>query len=129
MILLDTHVLLWMGFAPERLSRPAAEAIAAARVGGGVGIAAITLWEIAWLASRGRISLNEPTRVWLAGVPERASVQALTAAVALAAAELGAEFPNDPCDRLIAGTALALGAPLVTSDIAIRRSRRLTTIW
>lgn len=129
MILLDTHVLLWMGFTPERLSRPAAKAIAAARAAGGVGIAAITLWEIAWLASRGRIVLNEPTPVWLKGVAERASVQALTAEVALAAAELGSEFPKDPCDRLIAGTALVLGAPLVTSDLGMRRSRLLTTVW
>jgi PIN domain nuclease of toxin-antitoxin system len=51
-IFLDTHVLIWMASDPKRLSRKAREAIRHerekdAREKTGVGIAAITLWELA----------------------------------------------------------------------------------
>ena len=49
MILLDTHVLLWMAHEPKRLSAKAREAIRDARQG--VAVATITVWELAWLAA------------------------------------------------------------------------------
>jgi PIN domain nuclease of toxin-antitoxin system len=53
MILLDTHVLAWLVADPARLSRSAASAIRRARANQGIGIAAISLWELALLFSRG----------------------------------------------------------------------------
>jgi len=35
----------------------------------------------------------------------------------------------DPFDRLIAGTAVALGVPLVTPDARIATAERVTVIW
>jgi PIN domain nuclease of toxin-antitoxin system len=35
----------------------------------------------------------------------------------------------DPHDRLIAGTAVRLGVPLLTADRRIRGHERVTTIW
>ena len=49
MILLDTHVLVWVAVEPRRLSRAAASAIRQATVTGGLAIASITLWELAFL--------------------------------------------------------------------------------
>jgi PIN domain nuclease of toxin-antitoxin system len=43
-ILLDTHVLVWLVADPARLSRRAASAIRRARANQGIGIAAISLW-------------------------------------------------------------------------------------
>ena len=43
MILLDTHVLIWLAFEPEKLSKAAAEAIQASGQMGGLAISAITL--------------------------------------------------------------------------------------
>jgi len=54
-ILLDTHVLAWLVADPARLSRPAASAIRRARAHQGIGIAAISLWELAMLFARGRL--------------------------------------------------------------------------
>jgi len=48
-ILLDTHVVLWLTVKPERLSKAAARAIKRAERSDGVAIASITLWEIAQL--------------------------------------------------------------------------------
>jgi PIN domain nuclease of toxin-antitoxin system len=43
MILLDTHVVLWLVIAPERLSRVSSSAIRRARTGDGIALAEITL--------------------------------------------------------------------------------------
>ena len=50
MIVLDTHVLIWTVDANPRLGRAARAAIAEAAAEGGVGVSAITPWEIALLS-------------------------------------------------------------------------------
>ncbi|MGD0228301.1 MAG: PIN domain-containing protein, partial [Terriglobia bacterium] len=57
MILLDTHVLIWMASDPKQLSKKARDAIRDARQKTGVAVATITLWELAWLAENGRIQV------------------------------------------------------------------------
>jgi predicted nucleic acid-binding protein len=52
MILLDTHIVIWLAFEPDKLSKRAKEAIAAARLQGGLAIAGITLLELAWLGEK-----------------------------------------------------------------------------
>ena len=58
MILLDTHVLIWLAREPKKLSKKAADAISQSSREGGLGIAAITLWELAWLAAHGRLAIS-----------------------------------------------------------------------
>ena len=58
MILLDTHALVWLRVEPAKLSPTAREAIRVARQGGGVAISATTLWELAWLATLGRLHVH-----------------------------------------------------------------------
>ena len=60
MILLDTHVLVLLSLEPNKLSKKARQAIRAERAGSGIAIAAITLWELAWLAENGRIQVLAP---------------------------------------------------------------------
>ncbi len=58
MILLDTHVVLWLTTDPAKLSGKAKSAIEDARKNGdGLAISDITLLELATLASKGRIHL------------------------------------------------------------------------
>ena len=55
MILLDTHIVIWLALQPDRLSKRAKAAIRAARIEGGLAIAGISLLELAWLAQKGRV--------------------------------------------------------------------------
>jgi PIN domain nuclease of toxin-antitoxin system len=55
MILLDTHVVIWLAFEPNKLSKRAKEVVRAAHLEGGLAIAGITLMELAWLAEKGRV--------------------------------------------------------------------------
>lgn len=63
MILLDTHVILWLVLAPERMSRPAAAAIRRARVSEGIAIADISLLELATLFPVGVFAIPVPWKV------------------------------------------------------------------
>ena len=58
MILLDTHVLILLANEPVKLSPRAIETIHSGRENDGLAISAITLWELAWLATHGRITFT-----------------------------------------------------------------------
>jgi PIN domain nuclease of toxin-antitoxin system len=130
MILLDTHVLLWLLLEPEKLSQEASAAITRTlRTGEAIAISPITLVEIARLAARGRVQLSRPARAFLAKIESDFSVHTITAEIAYIAGQLADPFPGDPADRIIAATALTEGMTVITADERIRRSAVVKTIW
>jgi PIN domain nuclease of toxin-antitoxin system len=129
MILLDTHVLLWMASDPNRLSAKAREAIRSARQNSGVAIATITLWELAWLAQNGRIQISSSVETFVRETVARVILKPMTPEIAAVAAGLPIAYPKDPADRLIGSTAIVEGIPLITADQQIRRSKAVQTIW
>jgi PIN domain nuclease of toxin-antitoxin system len=129
MILLDTHVLVWMAIEPGKLSKKADEAIRAATHTGGISISAISLWEIAWLAVRGRIEFMGTPEAFVEEISSRTSVHPITTKIALLANQLPKTYSSDPSDRLIGATALVAGIDLVTKDRSIRNFGQIRTIW
>ena len=132
MILIDTHVLVWINRSPEKLSRDARRAIERTTRADAAAIASITLWELATLVLRGRIRLKAGTvRTFLDEMVQTPGLTVLEirAEVAALAAQFPADFPGDPADRLIAATARAHRIPLVTSDERIQASPLVETIW
>ena len=107
MILLDTHVLVWAVSQPKKLSRAADAAIRRARIGGGIGIASITLWELAVLISRGHIGAPGTIDNSIQTIVETigASIRPLTPEIAALATQFPEDFSHDPADRLIGATA------------------------
>jgi PIN domain nuclease of toxin-antitoxin system len=128
-ILLDTHVLVWLTSEPTRLSRQARSAIRRAGRGGGIAISAITLWELAWLATHGRLQPTGTVEAYLDEASSRVAVRPITAKIAALANQFPAVYSNDPCDRLIGATAPAEGMVLITKDTTIRDCKQLQTLW
>ena len=129
-ILLDTHVVLWLTSDPAKLSGKARGAIEVSRKNGdGVAICDITLLELAALANKGRIHLSISLESFLQEVESRFVVLPISGRTCARAMGLPATYPKDPADRVIAATALVEGLSLLTADRAIRRSRTVQTIW
>ena len=129
MILLDTHVLIWMSSDPHRLSKKAREAIREARQATGIAVASITLWELAWLAENRRLLIAGSVEAFVRESVSRVIVMPMTPEIVALAVRLPDAFPKDPADRLIASTAIVDGIPLVTADEPIRQAKVAQTIW
>jgi PIN domain nuclease of toxin-antitoxin system len=129
-ILVDTHVVVWLAFDQNRISRKARSAIDEARKNAdGLAISDITLLELATLATKGRIHLDISLESFLQEVESRFVVLPIGGRACARAMALPATYPKDPADRVIAATALVEGLSLLTADRAIRRSRTVQTIW
>lgn len=130
MILVDTHVVVWLAFHQDKLSKSAWEAIDHARTSeGGLAISDITLLELATLASKGHLHLNITFESFLQEVEARFTVLPISGRTCARTIALPAAYPKDPADRIIGATALVEGLPLLTADREIRRSKALRTIW
>lgn len=129
MILLDTHVLFWAVGDSKHLSRPAASAIRRARRQGGIAVSAITVWELASMLARGRIRRAGTIESSLQMLLEDVVVLPITPEVCALGAQFPSDYPGDPADRIIGGTARAEGLTLVTHDEKIRKSALLKTVW
>lgn len=130
MILLDTHVVLWLAFEPTKVSQSAKGRIKEARGNGeGVAISGITLLELAILASKGRFQTVVSLDSFLASVEASFTVIPIMGRACSRVPLLPATYPKDPADRIIGATALAEDLPLVTADRSIIRSKAVRTIW
>ena len=130
MVLLDTHVVIWLALEPGRISKRARAAIQETRQRGeGLAVSDITLLEIATIENKGRIKLNASLEAFLAEIEARFIVLPITGRICVSALALPAAYPRDPADRVIGATALVEGLPLITADDGIRRSKTLKTIW
>lgn len=129
MILVDTHVVIWLALAPVQLSAKANAAIKTARKAGGLAISNVTLWELAMLDSRKRIELLTSLEGFLHEVESSFVVLSITAAIAVKSLHFGERYPKDPMDRIIGATAVMNGMSLITRDEKIRDSKEVSCIW
>jgi PIN domain nuclease of toxin-antitoxin system len=130
-LLLDTHILIWWQIEPSHLTGAQTRALDLSReIGEQLGVAAITLWEIAKLVSLRRVQFEQELDVVLRGIEQHPLLRIvrLDAYVARESTMLGGRLKGDPADQLIVATARVHGLRLVTADQRIRRSETVPVI-
>ena len=129
--MIDTAPLLaYLGGAERSLGRAARRLLAQAKAGRiRLAVPTVCLFEVGQLEERGRINLGVPFEHWC-DLIESASPLLLVALERAHVSEARAlPVLHDPFDRLIAGTAVALGVPLITPDTRMAAVERLQVIW
>jgi PIN domain nuclease of toxin-antitoxin system len=118
-LLLDTHVAVWLVAGRRELGLRSRRRLDRALAEDKVSLSAFSFWEIATLIARGRlrgISSADKLRDHLVGSGVREIP--VDGSIAIAAARFGAVH-GDPADRIIVATALEHAAILVTGDRAL----------
>jgi len=118
MLVLDTHVWVWLVSGIEAMSNDALSAIEEAASEGTVVIPAAAVWEVAMWEKRGLIVLAQPCAHWVSDAVRAPglSVQPLTSEIAVEAVNLPGSFKGDQADRMIVATARLAGGSVVTAD-------------
>lgn len=132
MIALDTHALIWWVAEPRRIPAKARRAIDAALKGGeSLAVSAISVWEVATLVERGRLTLSLDADTWLANVLAlpMLTFHPVDNVIALRSVRLPGFPHRDPADRMIVATAMGINATLVTADARLRAYQPVATLW
>jgi len=119
MILLDTHILVWLVEGCDRLGSATIARIDQAFAEEELCVSAITFWEIAMLLNKQRLELPGPVSAWRKELLDSGLCEIpVTGTIGIRAASLD-NFHGDPADRLITATALEHSALLITADTKI----------
>jgi len=131
MIVLDTHAWVWFISNPELLSKRAKKATDNAINAKEIFISSISAWEIALLVERGRLKLTLDVTDWISKSERLPFFRFIPVdnSIAIKAVNLPEPLHNDPVDRIIIATAIAIGAPLVTKDEKILKYPHVKSIW
>ena len=118
--LLDTCTFIWLCADSKRLSKAARNAIDAPSAS--LLLSDISVLEITFKWSAGKLDLPDPPRLWVESQVEAwaLTMQPLGRAEIYRAGELP-EHHRDPFDRLLVAAALNLNATILTPDTAIHR--------
>ncbi|RIH83325.1 Ribonuclease VapC22 [Meiothermus luteus] len=128
--LLDTHAWVYFLADPIQLPRGLETLLEEARAEQALFVSAISAWEVAVLARKGRLAFTSGVRRWLEDALRVPGIEVvpLDAYIALEADGLPLPHP-DPADRFIVATALRLGAVLVSRDEKLQGLSELRTLW
>ncbi len=117
--LLDTHIWVWLQEEDrDRLKRSAIEQAEEWHDQQRLHISAISIWEIAQLVARNRITISTTIDVWLQAALDDPDLTLLDLSpkVLMEATRLPGEIHRDPADRMIIATARHHGLTLLTRD-------------
>ena len=128
MIILDTHVIVWLASDPGQLSKPAIRLIE--KNPENLHVSVISAWEIALLVKRGRLILPIPPAEFInrAIRHHRLIELPLERRIAERAVALP-DIHNDPFDRVLAAECLERGGILISRDTTLPRYPHLKVVW
>ena len=115
LILLDTHVVVWLRSGDHRLGPLARDTVERALQEGRAAVSTISFWEIGMLAEKGRLQILLDLDAWRRELLDQGLIEIpVDGGIAAHAGQLAA-MHGDPADRIIVATTLK-GHRLVTAD-------------
>jgi PIN domain nuclease of toxin-antitoxin system len=122
-ILIDTHVAIWIATNQDLIGAASKALIEEAASQERVLISSISFWEIALLVSKQRLRIGKsPSELRLELLQTGVIELPVTGPVSILSVELKS-LHGDPADRFIAATAVIHGATLMTADANLLRWR------
>ena len=120
MILLDTHIWVWLVSNVQHL-RSRHRELLDQHEASGLGVSIISCREVAKLVEKGRLALQQPVGEWITAALNRPYITLLPLIpeIAVGATTLPKGFHSDPADQLIVVTSRILSIPLLTADAKI----------
>ena len=121
MIILDTHIWIWWVHDSPSLPQEYKEIIQNHEASG-LGISAISCWEVAKLVEYGRLQVPCSINEWMDSAINYPGIQMvpLSPEIAIESTKLPGAFHKDPADQIIVATSRVLAAPLLTLDEKLR---------
>jgi PIN domain nuclease of toxin-antitoxin system len=113
-LLLDTQLLLWAAYTPERVPETARALIADAR--NEVAFSPASVWEVVIKRALGRSDFRIDPRRLRRGLVENGYAELPITGEHALAVDMLPPFHKDPFDRILVAQALVEGLPLVTAD-------------
>jgi PIN domain nuclease of toxin-antitoxin system len=114
----------------DALGRAARRLVRRARRGSlRLALPSVCLFEVAQLEEKGRIELGSSFEEWCDRVEAAGPILLVALERAHVAEARSLPGLRDPFDRLIAGTAVALGVPWITADARVAGSGRVRVVW
>ena len=115
MILLDTHVIIWLRSDNRRLGLQTRREVEHALQENNAAASAISFWEVGMLIRKGRLDLRLDVGAWRQDLLDQGLVEIPVDGRIAARAGLLPNMHGDPADRLVVATALE-DHQLVTAD-------------
>jgi PIN domain nuclease of toxin-antitoxin system len=123
----DTHAWVWAANNDPQLSRRARQLLLNTPATDHA-LADISLWEVAMLVARGRLTMAGSLDAWFDRALAPMTVLPISKGIALHATSSGWAH-RDPADRLIVATALEHGLTLVSKDTGITTWGGVAVEW
>lgn len=117
MIVPDTHIRVWWVHGDARLTTLQVSWLEQYE-SQGLGVCAISCWEVAKLVEYKRLNLPITVDEWMEQALSYPGIRFLdlTPQIAIESTRLAGEFHNDPADQMIVATARIHNCQLLTSD-------------
>ncbi len=129
-LLLDTHI--WVRYLNGDTTLPATivNLVETRRSSGHAFVSVISIWEIALLHEKGRLSLPSTVSAWAERALQLPGIQLLpfSPAIAIESVRLPKPMHKDPADRILVASARVEALELVTLDKAVLFFARETNL-
>lgn len=125
LILIDTHILLWLFDNPYKLSESLLDQV----YKNDVFVSSISAWEISMKIQQNKLSVGEPVRKWWVEAVNQFNLRVtdVNTEILITSNEINWEH-RDPADRIIVATALIENLRLATHDKRIINSNLVEVV-